>query len=156
MKRLFTVIALMMAVIAAGGPVLAQSNPFVGIWKLNLAESKFSPGPAPKSQVRTWAADGKVSAKGLSPAGKPSAYAYPVMGDGKDYHTTGTVPNSADTISSKRTDSNTIEAIFSRGGKPSDATTFVVSKNGKVLTITAKGTLPDGRVLDDLLVLDKQ
>ena len=156
MKRLLTLFAVIFLAMAAGGLVLAQSNPFVGTWKLNLAKSKFNPGPAPKSQTRTWAVDGKVSAKGLNPTGKPVAYGYPVMGDGKHYPTTGAVPNSADTISSKRIDANTIEANFSRGGKPSDTTRFVVSKNRKVLTIAAKGTLPDGKLLDDLLVLDKQ
>ena len=156
MKRLLTVCMVVFFAFAAGGLLLAQSNLFVGTWKLNLAKSKFTPGPGPKSQTRTWTADGKVSAKGLNPEGKPLAYAYPVTGDGKDYPTTGAVPNSADTISSKRIDGNTIEAHFSRGGKPSDTTTFVVSKDSKVLTITAKGTLPDGKPLDDLLVFDKQ
>jgi len=156
MKRLLTVFAVIFLAMAAGGLGLAQSNPFVGTWKLNLAKSKFHPGPAPKSQMRTWAADGKVSAEGLNPAGKPTTYGYPVMGDGKDYPTTGAVPNSADTISSKRIDANTIEANFTRDGKPSDTTRFVVSQDGKILTITAKGTSPNGKTLDDLLVLDKQ
>jgi hypothetical protein len=156
MKRLLTLFAAILLAMAAGGMVLAQINPFVGTWKLNIAKSKFNPGPGPKSQTRTWAADGKVSAEGINPAGKSAAYGYPVMGDGKDYPTMGAVPNSADTISSKRIDSNTIEANFTRGGKHSDTTRFVVSKDGKVLTITAKGTLPDGKAMVDMLVLDKQ
>lgn len=156
MKRLLTVFAVIFLAMAAEGLVMAQSDPFVGTWKLNLAKSKFNPGPAPKSQTRTWAADGKVRAEGLDPAGKPTSYGYPVKGDGKEYPTTGAVPNSADTIMSKRIGANTIEAKFTRGGKPSDTTRFMVSKNGKVLTITAKGTLPNGKSLVDLLEFDKQ
>ena len=57
MKRLLTVFAVIFLAMAAEGLVIAQSDPFVGTWKLNLAKSKFNPGPAPKSQTRTWAAD---------------------------------------------------------------------------------------------------
>jgi hypothetical protein len=32
----------------------------------------------------------------------------------------------------------------------------VVSKDGKVMTITAKGTNADGRLVSDVLVFDKQ
>jgi hypothetical protein len=156
MRRLLTVLAVTLVAQAAGGLALAQSNPFVGTWRLNLTKSKFDPGPAPKSQTRTWAADGKVSVEGLNPAGKPVAYEYPINGDGKDYPTTGAVPNSADTISSRRIDANTIEATFTRRGKPADTTRFVVSENGKVLTMRAKGTRTDGKPLDDLLVWEKQ
>ena len=156
MKRLITVLAATLFAQAAGGLAVAQSDPFVGTWKLNVTKSKFHPGPGPKSQTRTWAADGRVSVEGLNAAGKPVAYGYPIKADGKDYPTTGAVPNSADTISSKRIDANTIEATFTRRGKPADKTRFAVSRDAKVLTMTAKGTLPDGKALDDLLVLDKQ
>ena len=38
----------------------AQSkDPFVGTWRLNVAKSKYSPGPAPKSQTATYEAAGK-------------------------------------------------------------------------------------------------
>jgi len=154
--KLFTVLAVTLFAQAAGGLALAQSNPFVGTWRLNLSKSKFDPGPAPKSQTRTWAADGKVSVEGLNAAGKPMVYEYLIRADGKDYPTTGAVPNSADTISSKRIDANTIEATFTRRGKPADTTRFVVSRDANVLTMTAKGTLPHGKALNDLLVWDKQ
>jgi hypothetical protein len=46
------------AMLAIGASaVLAASpapDPAIGVWKLNLAKSKFSPGPAPKSQTRTY------------------------------------------------------------------------------------------------------
>jgi ketosteroid isomerase-like protein len=156
MKRLLTVLAVTLFAQAAGGLVLAQSDPFVGTWKLNLTKSKFDPGPAPKSQTRTWAADGNVRVEGVDAAGKPMAYEYPIRADGKDYPTTGPVPNSADSISSKRIDANTIEATFTRRGKPADTTRFVVSRDATVLTMTVKGTLPNGNALVDLLVWDKQ
>jgi hypothetical protein len=36
----------------------AQADPRVGSWKLNLEKSKFNPGEAPKSDIRTYVAEG--------------------------------------------------------------------------------------------------
>jgi len=40
-------------------PVLAQADPQVGVWKLNVAKSKYSPGPVPTSATTTIEAAGK-------------------------------------------------------------------------------------------------
>jgi len=29
----------------------SESDPFLGVWQLNVAKSKYSPGPPPKSQT---------------------------------------------------------------------------------------------------------
>jgi hypothetical protein len=48
-RRLVSSVAcLALTALFASAP-LAQSDPQVGVWKLNLAKSKYSPGPAPKS-----------------------------------------------------------------------------------------------------------
>ena len=52
----------------------AQTDPFIGTWKLNLAKSKYSPGPPPKSQTATYDAAGdgvKVTVKGTNGQGQP-------------------------------------------------------------------------------------
>ena len=146
----------MFLALTAAGVVLAQSDPFVGTWKLDVAKSKFDPGPAPQSQTRTWDASGKVSVEGINAAGKPMSYGYPIMKDGKDYPPMGAIPNKADTISTKKIDSNTIEANFMRGGKHAESTKFEVSKDGKMLTINAKGTNPDGSAFNNVTVWEKQ
>ena len=156
MKRMFTVFAILFLTLTAAGLALAQSDPFVGTWKLDVAKSKYDPGPAPKSQTRTWGADGKVSVEGIGATGKPMSYGYPIMSDGKDYPPTGAIPNKADTISTKRIAPNTIEADFMRGGKHAESTKFAVSKDGKMLTINAKGTNPDGSAFNNVTVWEKQ
>ena len=156
MKRLFTVFAIMFLTLTAAGPALAQGNPFVGTWKLNVAKSKYDPGPAPKSQTRTWDASGKVTVEGINAAGKKMSYGYPIMNDGKDYPTIGSVPNGADMISSKKIAPNTVEVTFKRGGKPAESTRFSVSKTGKVLTISAKGSNPDGSEFNNVTVWQKK
>jgi hypothetical protein len=153
---MFKVVAILFFTLTAAGMLVAQGNPFVGTWKLDVAKSKYDPGPAPKSQTRTWDASGKVTVEGINAAGKPVTYGYPIMNDGKDYPTTGTVPNGADMISSKKIDPNTVEVNFKRGGKGAETTSFKVSKDGKMLTISAKGTNPDGSAFNNLTVWEKQ
>jgi hypothetical protein len=156
MKRMFKVLAIVFLTLTAVGMVWAQSDPFVGTWKLDVAKSKYDPGPAPKSQTRTWDASGKVTVEGINAAGKAVTYGYPIMNDGKDYPTSGTVPNGADMISSKKIDANTVEVHFIRGGKQAETTKFAVSKGGKMLTISAKGTNADGSAFNNVTVWEKQ
>ena len=48
-----------LALLIATGQALAQAtDPVVGTWELNLAKSAFTPGPAPKSETRTYEASG--------------------------------------------------------------------------------------------------
>src|ERR1700730_3623831 len=152
MKRSISVLRILFLTLTAAGMVAAQSDPFVGAWKLDVAKSKYDPGPAPKSQTRTWDSSGKVTVEGINAAGKPVTYGYPIMNDGKDYPTVGSVPNGADMISSKKIDANTVEVHFKRGGKAAETTKFAVSDGGKTLTIAANGTNPDGSAFNNVSV----
>ena len=56
----------------------AQSDPLLGMWQLNLAKSKYSPGPSPKSgtiYVRGEGQNRKATAVGIDAAGNPTAMA---------------------------------------------------------------------------------
>lgn len=155
MKRRIGVFAALILVLAAGSVLLAQGNPFVGTWKLNLASSKYNPGPPPQSQTRSWNASGMVMVNGVGASGKPFSYGYSIKGDGKDYPTTGAIPNKADMISTKKINANTYEAKFTKAGKQVEITTFTVSNGGKTLTIHAMGSADAGFV-ENVQVLDKQ
>ena len=155
MKRRIGLFAALAIVLAAGSVLLAQSNPFVGTWKLNVASSKFNPGPAPQSQTRIWDASGMVMVKGVGASGKAFSYGYSIKGDGKDSPTMGAIPNKADMISTKKIDANTYEATFTKAGKQIEATTYKVSNGGKTLTIHAKGS-PEAGFVENVQVLDKQ
>jgi hypothetical protein len=155
MKRRIGGFAALIIALAAASVLLAQSNPFVGTWKLNVASSKYDPGPAPQSQTRTWDAAGMVMVNGINAAGKSMSYGYPIKGDGKEYPTMGAVPNTADMLTTKKIDANTFEANFTKAGKHVETATFVVSNEGKTLTIHAKGAT-DAGAFNNVLVWDKQ
>ncbi|HLJ24883.1 MAG TPA: hypothetical protein VKT71_12295 [Candidatus Acidoferrales bacterium] len=154
MKRRIGILATVVLMLAAANVLLAQENPFVGSWTLNVAKSKFNPGPAPQSGTRTWDASGMVMVKGVNAAGKETSYGYTIKDDGKEYPTMGAIPNTADKISAKKVDANTYEAKFTKAGKQVETTSFKLSNGGKTLTIHAKGTSPAGP-FDNLQVWEK-
>lgn len=67
--------------------------------------------PMPKSLMRTVEAQGegvKCTFVGVAANGKPIAYGFPVQFDGKDNPISGSMPQGADAISAKHTDSITM------------------------------------------------
>jgi len=138
--------------------LMAQSNPQIGTWKLNLAKSKYNPGPAPKSQTSVVVAAGdgiKNTTKTVAADGSNVGYGYTESTlDGKDYPLTGSAPPSGgDTISVKRIDAYTFESTLKKGGSVVQTTKAVYSKDGKLRTLTTKGT-KSGET--NLLVYERQ
>ena len=160
MKRILFVLSFLVVTSVVSGPLLAQDNPFVGTWKLNVAKSKSEPGPAPKSQTRTVVAEGegaKYSFEGVRADGTPFSYSFTVNYDGKDYPITGTgAPGGADTIAIKRVGTHKAEATLKRGGKEVGKSEAEVSKDGTVSTVKSKGKTPDGKEYSTDSVYDKQ
>ena len=154
MVTLGTVLALVLPVIRLSAQA---TDPLIGTWELNLAKSKYSPGPAPKSQTRTYEVARqavKFSAKGVDAEGKPTLAHYTASYDGKDYPIIGN-PD-AETMSLKRIDSFTAEATLKKAGKVVITTRRVISQDGKVMTLTSKGTNAKGETLNNVLVFDKR
>lgn len=137
-------------------------DPFVGTWKVNLAKSKFSPGPPPRSRTVTieQAGDGwKWTIDLVDANGNRSTIVETPKFDGKDYPRTGspTPPSDADTIALKRIDAYTIEETLKKAGKVVTTLRQVVSKDGKVRTATVMtGTNAGGQPVRDVLVLERQ
>ncbi len=159
MKRILVVVTVVVLAVLVSGVLLAQNNPFVGTWKLNTANSKFSPGPAPQSVTRTDEAQGngeKVSTEGTAADGTPIAFSYTANYDGKDNPISGTGPLGSDTIAVKRINPNTIKATLKKAGKVLVTARLVVSEDGKVITLTGKGTNANGQAVSNVMVWDKQ
>jgi hypothetical protein len=74
--------------------------------------------------------------------------------DGKDRPQTGN-PN-ADTLSLKRIDAFTTEFTQRRAGKVVLTGTRIISRDGKVMTITTKGTNATGQPINDVQVFEKR
>ncbi len=145
-------------VVLAGFELAAQAtDPIVGTWELNVAKSKHSPGPAPKSETRTYVVAGpdiKATSKGVDSTGKPTTAEWTVNYDGKDRPQSG--DPDADMLSVKRVDAFTTEFTEKRAGKVVITGTRTISKDGKVMTITAKGINARGQTVNDVKVFEKR
>ena len=160
MKRNFVCASLIALFLAAACPLLAQSNTDVGVWKLNVAKAKYVPGPGPRSQTRTVVPQGngwKVTIEGISGTGKTINYSYTTNYDGQDSPLSGMgFPSGADTIAIKRVNADTTTQTDKKDGKVITQGTRVVSKDGKLETIHARGKDPDGKPINNLVVYEKQ
>jgi hypothetical protein len=144
---------LTVAVLATAQP----KDPFVGTWKLNLAKSTYSPGPAPKSTTTVYEAAGKglkVTVKTEPASGPAQEWSFTSDLDGKDVPLTGNNPN-ADTIAVKRIDANTLELVAKKGGKVTTTQKNVVSADGKTRTVTTTGTDAKGQKVNNVAVYEK-
>ena len=151
-------LALVSVVVLGLGAVTMAADANVGTWKLNLAKSRYSPGPAPRSQtlkIEALGTDGlKYTADGVDASGKPTHAEFQAKYDGKFYRFTGN-PD-ADMLAYKRIDANTLEATTQWKGKVTGNTKIVVSKDGKTRTLTQTGKTAKGEDINNVLVYEKQ
>jgi hypothetical protein len=133
------------------------ADPRVGTWNLNVAKSKFSPGPPPKSQtlkVEPSGAGEKVTVQTVNADGTRTETQSTASYDGKDYPLTGSP--TANSISLRRFDSHRTERIEKKDGKAIQTITRVVSQDGKTMAVTIKGVNPKGQPTSADLVFEKQ
>ena len=141
----------------AAASFLHAADPALGTWKLNVAKSKYSPGPAPKSGNLTFESSGdavKRTGEQVAADGKKSSLSYTAKMDGKFYPVTGT--DLYDEISIKKIDDHNTEASMKRAGKVAVSAKRNISKDGKVMTITITGTNAKGEKINNISVYDKQ
>ena len=136
----------------------SSADPVVGTWTLNVAKSKVSPGPPPKSETRTYSesADGTtmLTSRTVSAEGKEDTVSMSYKADGKDYPVTGSP--AFDTVSVKRISSHSVSYSVKKAGKVVVTGRRTVSKDGKELTLTGTGTDKSGAKVAQTMVYDKQ
>ena len=157
-RNLVASVAVLFALVALAATANAQGKePWVGTWKLNLAKSSYSPGPAPKSSTVTVSApDGGVKqvVDTVPATGAAQHYEVTANFDSKDIPSKGN-PN-ADTQSFKKISDRSYEVTAKRGGKTGQVSVVVISADGKTRTSTQTGTTRDGKPLKNVLVYDRQ
>jgi len=152
----FTILALGLF---AANTLEAQTDPFVGTWRLNVAKSKFEPGPALKDETRiivTGPNGMHIAIKRVTADNRTQEFEYTTNLDGKRYPIIGDGPDGADSISANLTAVNTMRTTATKSGKMIDASTVTVSANGRSLTVTSTGTRVDGTHFKNIAVYDKE
>jgi hypothetical protein len=120
--------------------LVCAADPVAGTWFLNLAKSRYSPGPPPRSQTRTYTEekDGiKAVVITVYKNGNTDTVYYPANYDGKEHPVLGAPDR--DGIVMKRIDEYTAESILTHAGKTIGVARRTVSPDGRTMTITYKG-----------------
>jgi hypothetical protein len=129
----------------------------LGTWKLNMEKSKFSPSAPVKSltATRETSDDGvKVTMTGERADGTPINGSYTAKYDGKEYPVTGAP---YDSIALKQVNANTFTSSQKNSGTKYNTTSrAVISKGGKTITVTTRGTGTDGNPVRYTMVYEKQ
>lgn len=150
-------LALVVAVIAVFATPSFAQNP-VGVWKVNIAKSKYSPGPAPKSATITTTAVAGGSFKSVNeqmPAtGAPVKYEITYKFDGKDNKVVGN-PN-ADMQSYTKVDDRHWMVVSKLKGKTTLTSKVEMAADGKSRTTTQTGTNAQGKAVTNVIWYDKQ
>jgi hypothetical protein len=137
--------------------LFAAADPIVGTWKMNVARSKFSPGPAPKSVTSTYTQEGDWivnSANAIDAAGQPINRTNRFKIDGTEYPYEG--PQGKGMISRKRIDDLTTEAVVKFSGGHAVNSRSVISQDGKTRTMTSRGTNAKGEKVNTTTIWERQ
>lgn len=151
------IITLLVAVLAIVAATAIADGQHTGVWKLNPAKSKYSPGPGPKELTETIVLSRnryKVDANGTAADGKPMHIEFDAQFDGKDYPMIG-VPW-ANTLSVKWIDADTPQIIQKKDGQVTMIITCAVSTNAMTRTCTLKGADEEGRKVNNVIVFERQ
>jgi hypothetical protein len=135
---------------------LAQTDPAVGRWKLNLAKSKYAAGPVPTNLTVVIEAAGqgvKVTAKSVGGNGKVIETQYTAYVDGNDYPVSGSPDY--DTVSLKR-NGMIVDGTRKKAGKVVQTYQRVVSDDRKTMTVATTGVNALGQKLSSFAVFDRQ
>lgn len=136
----------------------ADSSPFVGTWKLNLAKSKLAgPNPAPKELTFFGEVTSTANIKGTASNGSPISIKYTVPQTGGPVQfLEGGTPGVSAVLAKRKADSRVADWTDTKDGKVIATEHTVVSADGKSFRNTMKGTDPQGKKFERVEVWDRQ
>jgi hypothetical protein len=140
---------------AAQAPSTTPEDYIVGTWQLDVAKSKYSPGPGPISETRTYSRgpngiEGTIQRRFADGRSERIEYVaefdreYPVMGT-EEY----------DHILMKRISARTAEAVLSHAGRAYGTARRVIDEPGKTMTITFKRESSSGTAINNTAFYEK-
>ena len=126
----------------------------IGTWRLNVAKSKYSPGPPLRSETRVYSrsADGvKGVVSRVYSDGRAERFEY-MANFGKDIMVTG-IPE-YDSVTLRKVDELTSDAVLSHAGNVYGVARRTIAADGRTMTITFDRKSQEARV-HNVAVYDK-
>lgn len=152
-------IGVVVGVFAAVVLVSAQSkDPLVGTWVLNVAKSKYTPGPAPKSAttiIETMGGGYKFTVHQVPATGPDQNWTVITNFGGAPAKITGNNPN-ADAATYTKVNATTYDSVQTMKGKETQRQHVVLSADGKTRTVTSTGTDGKGQKINNVAVYEKK
>ena len=152
MKRILTFVLLAATLVA--GTALA-ADPIIGTWTLNVAKSKFNPGPAPKAMTRTYTEAAGVYTLDQKMTGADGTDSTMQVHYRKNKEDKQAGNAAFDSMTAKRIDANTWDFVAKKDGKVVLNVHRVVAHDGKSMIVHNVAKLPSGAKTDDVLLFDK-
>ena len=144
------------AQVGSSGNPANPGNLVIGKWNLNIAKSKFVPGPTPQSERRTYEnvpSGVKATIRTVYADGHMSYSETVADYDGAEHPVTGN-PN-VDVIKLNRVDDHTAETTAMHAGTIVSMARRLISEDGNTMTITYKGTL-NSEPFNNVAVFDRE
>jgi hypothetical protein len=133
-----------------------EQDLLVGVWQLDVAKSRYTPGPPPRNETRTYVRD-KEGLKGTIQRrrgdGREEVIEYRADFD-HEYPVMGTA--AYDTIKLKRIDARTAEAVLSHAGRVFGTARRVISDDGRTMTISFRQEDRSGNLQNNVAIYRKQ
>src|SRR3954451_13337999 len=145
-----------LAMFMAASALLA-SDPNLGTWKLNMVQSKFSPGPAPQSVTTTYTEDGGwvvSKSEGLGSDGKPFNVENRLKTDGNEYPYLS--PWGKGTIAIQQANPYHWTSVVKLDSGHTLTSKGVISQDGRTRTVTTTGTNAKGEKVNSVTVSERQ
>jgi hypothetical protein len=124
----------------------AADDPLVGTWRLDVAKSKYSPGPPLKGETRIYTRDGAGIRGRIDRQyadGRREVIDYRADLD-REVPVSGT--KAYDAVRLKKIDDRTTEGVLSHGGRVFGFSRRVLSADGQTMTITFRREEPGDMV----------
>lgn len=151
------------AVTLLSASVSAQSkdDPSIGSWKLNVAKSKFTPGPPLKGDTRSYVVNDEgwliVTTETIQPDGTRTGVRFAAKFDGKAYPQIGRFAPTVTLITYEPVDTQTLKYTQrDTNGKIVSTNTRTVSADGKTMTIEQRTTDGQGRPVVNVELFERQ
>jgi len=140
---------------AAQPTSIAEQDKLIGTWQLNVAKSRFRPGPGPISETRTYrrgpkGVEGTIQRRFQD--GRSERIEYIAEFD-REYPVAGT--EAYDHVLLKRVDAYTAEAVLSHAGRVYGTARRVIAQNGNTMTITFRRENAPEATINNVSIYEK-
>jgi len=157
MKRVTLVAGLLVFMIPQ--LTVAQDQLFAGTWKVDVAQSRYQPGPGPRSETLRFEPVGEAFKVSLDGVNEQGPYHSEATGkfDGVDVPVVAVPPRQARfTYAFRRIDDHTWDIVIKVNGERRILVHNVVSDDGKTMKGVSTAATNHGQVASQLVIYQKQ